>query len=163
MNTSLAASPEPSRTLQALRRIILGIFVLGLLGTVAELLLLKHWEEPWQLVPLILIGVSLLVLGWHATHGGAASVRVFQVIMFLFMISGVAGILLHYRGRVEFKLESNPSLAGLDLFWAAMKTATPPALAPAAMIQFGLLGLASTYRHPALTASKEAKTTHKED
>ena len=32
---------------------ILGILVLGLLGTVTELVLLEHYEQPTQFVPLV--------------------------------------------------------------------------------------------------------------
>src|SRR5215467_16323249 len=39
----------------ALRVWILGILLLGLLGTVTELVLLEHYEEPLQFVPLVLI------------------------------------------------------------------------------------------------------------
>jgi hypothetical protein len=51
-------------------------------------------------------------------------------------------------------MESNPSLAGWDLVWQAIGGKTPPLLAPGAMIQLGLVGLAYTYKHPALGRSK---------
>ena len=38
----------------------------------------------------------------------------------------------------------------MALFWKAMAAKTPPALAPGAMTQLGLLGLAYAFRHPAL-------------
>jgi len=138
-----------------MRGILLTIFLLGVLGTGAELLLLEHTEDLWQWVPLLLIALSLAALILHAAIRRAASVRIFQATMVLFLLSGVAGLLLHYKGNVEFKSETNPSLAGLELFWEAMKGKAPPALAPGVMIQIGLLGLAYTYRHPALRASTE--------
>jgi hypothetical protein len=80
--------------------------------------------------------------------------------MFLCLLSGVAGLYLHYDARVEFKLELNPSLAGWDLFWRTVKGPTmPPVLAPGAMIQIALLGLAYSYRHPLLTKTTTTKTT----
>jgi hypothetical protein len=69
--------------------------------------------------------------------------------MVLSLVSGVLGAWLHYRGNVEFELEMEPALRGLTLFWRAMRGATP-ALAPGTMIQLGLVGLAYTFRHPAL-------------
>jgi hypothetical protein len=75
--------------------------------------------------------------------------------MVLFILSGAVGLFLHYDGKVEFRLESNPSLAGWALFKEAMVGAVPPALAPAAMAHFGLLGLAYAWRHPALLARKK--------
>ena len=57
---------------------------------------------------------------------------------------GIVGLILHYRGNVEFELEMHPAASGLALFWESVRSATP-ALAPAAMIQLGLLGLVYAY------------------
>jgi hypothetical protein len=154
------ATPKKSRgqtaTLTAIRGILLVIFLLGALGAGAELLLLEHTEDRWQLVPLLLLSLSLVALIVHAAFRRSATVRIFQVTMILFVISGFVGVWLHYQAKVEFKLEMNPALAGVELLWEAIKgAAVPPVLAPGMMIQMGLLGLAWTYRHPALGASTE--------
>jgi hypothetical protein len=47
-------------------------------------------------------------------------------------------------------------MKGLELFWEAMKGATP-SLAPGVMAQLGLLGLACTYRHPLLRARRDTQ------
>ncbi len=143
-------------TLAAIRGILLAIFLLGAFGIGAELLLVGHTESLWQWVPLLLILISLVALACHAAIRRAATVRVFQATMILFLIGGGVGLLLHYQGKAEFKLETNPDLGGLELFWAAIiGAAVPPVLAPGVMIQMGLLGLAWTFRHPALLASTE--------
>ena len=64
-----STSPDTS-TLVAVRRILGLGMVVGFLGTGIELLLLGHTEDTWQLVPLILIGVGLVVLVWHAIAAG---------------------------------------------------------------------------------------------
>lgn len=115
---------------------------------------MEHTEGFWQLVPVCLIGVSVIVLGWHAMFGGATILRVLQGTMGLVVLSGVAGILLHYRGNVEFEVEMYPSLSGFELFLEAMKGATP-ALAPGTMTILGLLGLAYTYGYSLMTNSNE--------
>jgi hypothetical protein len=48
-----------------------------------------------------------------------------------------------------------PDLAGWKLFKDSMMGATP-ALAPGAMLQIGLVGLAWTFRHPAFKPQSEA-------
>ena len=48
---------------ELLRRWILGVLVLGLVGTVTELILLGHYEQPLQLVPVILIVMAVFVGG----------------------------------------------------------------------------------------------------
>jgi DNA uptake protein ComE-like DNA-binding protein len=127
-----------------LRRIVLWILLFGAVGTWFELLLLEHTEGFWQLVPLILIAVSLLTVAWHYMSRGMASMLALRATMALVGISGFVGVWLHYRGNVEFELEMYPGLSGFGLFWEAMKGATP-ALAPGTMTLLGLLGLAYTY------------------
>lgn len=128
---------------------VLFILVLGLAGTAAELVLLQHYEDWWQVAPLVLIGLALLVLVWHGVTSGAASVRGIQALMALFLFSGLIGIGLHYNANSEFELEMDPSLAGFRLFRESLSGATP-ALAPGTMVQLGLIGLVYTYRHPRL-------------
>jgi hypothetical protein len=129
-----------------------------MIGTAAELLLVGHVEDAPQWIPLALIATSLVILGWHAIQGGAAGVRALQLAMTLFVASGGAGIVLHCRAKIEFKREVDPSLNGARLYWEAMKSQSPPALAPGMMIQMGLLGLAYTYRHPALCESEKKES-----
>jgi hypothetical protein len=57
---------------------------------------------------------------------------------------------LHFEVNMEFQREMDPALAGMALFQKAILAKSPPALAPGAMIQLGLIGLAYTFRHPAL-------------
>ena len=52
-------------------------------------------------------------------------------------------------------MESQPTLAGMALFWEAIRAKTPPLLAPGAMVQLGLLGLVYTYKHPMLKDQHE--------
>ena len=87
--------------------------------------------------------------------------KTFQMLMVLYLLIGLLGVYLHYRGNVEFALERYPTLGGLQLIWKALRGATP-ALAPGALAQLGLLGLLYTYRHPALDRSG-AVDTNSED
>src|SRR5215468_3125679 len=61
--------------IELLRRWILVILVLGLLGTVTELVLLEHYEQPLQFVPLVLIVAAVGVLWWDFTRHDMASRR----------------------------------------------------------------------------------------
>jgi hypothetical protein len=69
--------------------------------------------------------------------------------MLLFVLSGGVGIWFHYQATTEFQLEMDPALRGWALFRKAIVAKAPPALAPGAMIQLGLIGLAYTFKHPA--------------
>jgi hypothetical protein len=72
-----------------------------LFGTSVKLLPLGHTDGFWQLVPLLLIMISLAVLGRHAAHQRSHCIRAFQGTMILFVASGVAGLWLHYQGLVK--------------------------------------------------------------
>ena len=135
-------------TATMLRGFLLLLFLLGILGTGAELLLLEHTEDVWQWTPLVMISLSLAVLIWRAAGRSRLSLRAFQATMFLFIGGGFVGLYQHYGANAEFELEMYPSRAGLELFRHALQGATP-ALAPGMLIQLGLLGLAYTWRHPA--------------
>ncbi len=133
-----------------LRKLLLGILALGLIGVLADLVVLQHFEDSWQLVPLVLIGLALAAIGWYLLGGGAVSLRLLQVTMALFVVAGALGMVLHYRGNLEFQLEIDASQHGWELFKKVIHAKAPPALAPGAMAQLGLLGLAYVFRHPAL-------------
>jgi hypothetical protein len=130
-----------------MRPLILAVLFVGLFGMGAELLLLQHTGSVWELIPLVLIGLALVILTWHAITEHPASVRAVQGIMGLFLVAGVAGIALHYQSSMEFKLETNPSLSWLGAVLGCHvceNTASPGA---SAMIQLGLLGLVYSYQH----------------
>ncbi|HEX9698450.1 MAG TPA: hypothetical protein VGD06_03230 [Acidobacteriota bacterium] len=132
-----------------LRRVLLAVFLLGALGTLAELILLEHYEDWWQLLPLVLLGASPIAVALLILRPGAASLRSFQMLMLLLVAAGGIGVYQHYSGNVEFELEMYPSRGGFELIWESLKGATP-ALAPGAVAQLGLLGLAYCFRHPLL-------------
>jgi hypothetical protein len=134
--SSRSAAPE----LLGVRRMLAILFLVGSIGTAAELLLLEHTEGVWQNVPLALIALGCVGLAVLGTRPQRIRLRVFQLILVLFIASGIAGSLLHYQGNVEFERELNPDIAGIELFWESMKGATP-ALAPGTMILLGVLGL----------------------
>lgn len=134
----------------AARRILLAILVLGVVGIMAELLLLNHIEHWEQWIPLGLGAATLLLSAAVVVTPTTGTIRLFQSLMVLLVISGAVGIYLHYGATTEFQLEMDPTLSGFALFKKAIVAKAPPALAPGAMTQLGLIGLAYTFRHPAL-------------
>ena len=79
---------------------------------------------------------------------GRGTIDLFRAIMALFILSGMIGAILHFQVNMEFQLEMDPDLQGVSLYQKAILAKTPPALAPGAMIQLGLIGLAYTFRTP---------------
>jgi len=139
----------------AARRILLAILVLGLAGIAIELLLLGHDEDLNQLIPLALAAAAMVMCIIVSAKPARLTVRLFQVVMLLLIVSGALGVYLHFRATSEFQLEMDPTLAGFALFKKAVVAKAPPALAPGAMMQLGLIGLAYTFRHPALKSGRK--------
>lgn len=137
-------------TVRTLRRLLLAILAIGIAGSAADLLLIEHYEDSWQLPPLALFAIALVVLAWAAVRTGWLAILALRVVMVLFIAAGAAGVLLHYNGNSEFQREIDPGLAGWPLFVKVVTAKSPPALAPGVMVQLGLIGLLYTYRHPAL-------------
>ena len=132
-----------------IRRFLLVIVVLGLAGTAVELVLLEHYEDSAQLVPLFFIALALVVIAGHLLVGGMGSLLLLRMTMAFLVLSGALGVVLHYLGSLEFQLEMDPTQSGWELFTKVMHAKSPPTLAPGVMAQLGLIGLLYTYRHPA--------------
>ena len=142
---------NPLATLTALRRLLVGILLFGLAGTATELLLIGHDEDAWQLLPLVMIAIAAIVaLGLAVADStsprGATWTRLLQTVMVLLILTGMLGMILHYRANMEFKLDMDPTLSGFALFSSVVRAKAPPALAPATLVLLGLLGLACVFR-----------------
>jgi hypothetical protein len=74
--------------------------------------------------------------------------------MLLMIISGAVGMYLHLQANMEFQLEMDATLTGWALLKKSVVAKSPPAMAPGAMMQLGLIGLAYTLKHPALATPK---------
>lgn len=136
-------------TLARIRWLLLGTLAFGIAGMTTELLLLGHVESAWQWIPVAVLGVSAVILAWHAVAPSRGTVRALQATMVLFIVTGGIGVGLHFDGNVEFELEMYPSMGGVELISKTLTGATP-VLAPGTMAMLGLVGLALVYRHPAI-------------
>ena len=125
-----------------LHRVLLGTFLGGVIGTCAELVLLEHFEDVKQWIPLALGAVGAVVCLWHWRRPGAASAGAFKLVLVAFVLSGALGLWFHYGGNVEFEKEMYPELAGRALVWQSLTGATPT-LAPGAMILLAAVGYAA--------------------
>lgn len=155
------AQPPPAgaQSIQAdritlLRGWILGILLLGLLGTVTELVLLEHYEQPLQLVPLVLIAAAVAATAWEFRRHDMASRRTMQIVMALFVLAGFAGFVAHFHGSAEYQLELNPDMGNWELLGKILRAKAPPLLAPGMMLQLGLLGLAYVFSDVRFRRSK---------
>lgn len=133
------------------------IFAFGIAGLATELLLLAHYEDLRQRIPL-----ALLVLGSVAAAGawpalaksrdtadssspkstgrlGSTAIGALRAICAAMVLAGGLGMYFHLSGNREFVLEVYPSATGSDVLWRSLRGAFP-ALAPGALMQLGLVG-----------------------
>ncbi|MEQ9300488.1 MAG: hypothetical protein RIF33_18080 [Cyclobacteriaceae bacterium] len=118
--------------------------MLLLLGTSSELLLLGHFEDNWQLVPVIVLGIAIPTLAAIHWLGLTQLILPFRGIMLASILSGVLGVWFHLEANYEFETEMYPTLGGWKLL-SEMMTGAIPALAPGSMVVVGLIGLLYTY------------------
>jgi hypothetical protein len=130
---------------------LLAVAGLGVLGTLTELLLLAHYEDTFQLIPIFLLVVCLVIMAWHASRPSTTTVRLLQGTMMLLLAAGTAGVAFHFNGAAAFQLEIDPSLTRSALFAKVIRVHAPPLLAPASLVQLAFVGLIHTYQHPRLT------------
>lgn len=144
----VAGRREPA-VLRRIRAALAATLTLGIAATIVELLLLGHTKGFWERSPLWLLGVGLVVAVAHLAVRRPWTIRVLRVVLAAFVVSGLLGIWLHYRGNVEFELEMYPSREGWELFREALTGATPT-LAAGAMVVLGVVGFIYTIGHPLL-------------
>ena len=131
--------------LVAIRRVILGVLILGMTGVLAELLLQGHYEDFAQWIPLVIVGAGLTAIGFQLAHPREWTVKMVALLMALLVLTGFAGVYLHYRGSSEFQLEMDPSIRGARLIWQVLRSKSPPTLAPGVLVSMGILGLGYAY------------------
>jgi hypothetical protein len=152
-------SPAPHvepEVLRTIRAVLLWTLIFGCAGTLVELLLIGHDESAPQFVPLVLLSVGIVMGLIVVFTPSVIALRGVQGLMVAFLLSGLVGVGLHYRGNQEFELERQPTASGFPLFSKVVTGATP-LLAPGSMSLLGVVGLALTHRHPLLRSTAETQ------
>lgn len=129
-----------------MRALLFVVLMLGMAGTLGELLLTSHTEDAWQKIPIGLLVLSLGIVPIAAFRPARLPVTAMRALMVLCMAAGALGTWFHYQSNAEFAAELTPGLSGFALFADAITRPTPPPLAPGTMIMLGLIGLICCYR-----------------
>lgn len=137
------------------RRLTLYLLLLGVAGLTLELILLEHYEDPWQWTPIALLVAGGVVGAAVAIRPSAPLLRTLRAVMAAYVLAAGLGMFFHLKANVEFERELRPSIGGPELIVETLKGAMP-ALAPGALAQLGLLGLLATYKHPKLNPRTSA-------
>jgi hypothetical protein len=131
--------------LSIISTVILVVLTLGMVGLLAELLLIAHYEDATQWIPLVVLAAGLVALAIDLALARGWTQLLVQLTMVLVVASGALGIYFHFHGSREFQLEMDPQMRGTTLVWHVMRAKSPPTLAPGSMVQLGILGLGYAY------------------
>ncbi len=110
-----------------------------LIGTLMELVLLGHFEDAWQMVPLVILASAILCFTGLYFTLHRLLLQAYKLIMTAAMFSGVLGVWFHLEANYEFETEMYPKLGGFELL-SEMLSGAIPALAPGSMVAVGLVG-----------------------
>lgn len=133
---------DPGRTARYLGLVLL----LGAVGVGGELVLIEHDEDWRELVPIVVCGLAAVVVGWHLLAPTGASRLGVRVAMAALVVSGVAGLWLHFESNFAFEEELNPELGFWGLVLATMRSHSPPSLGPGVLALLGAIGWIATLR-----------------
>ncbi len=121
------------------KRFSIVIYVLTSLGLMTELLLESHYEEFWQVLPLVVISLGLMILLAYQYWTISILKISNKIMVILLILTGCVGVFFHLKNNWGFELEIYPHLKGWELFRKTL-TGAIPVLAPGALVILGLLG-----------------------
>ena len=144
-------------TATLLRRGVLALAVLGILGTTIELVFLHHWTKPTQLIvwpAVVALSAAMVVLVVRPGRRALLAARVLALSVVL--VSGVGIWLPRHReprrgaARPRLRPPVGP-MSTLDQWTAAIigDVGPAPTLAPGALAEISFALLLATIRHPA--------------
>lgn len=161
MTAMLRNATRSTDTATLMRRGMLAIGGLGVAGTTAELIFLRHWQSPLQLIAwpaMAALGVVLLLIARRPVR---RSIRWAQGLGLSVLLLAGIGVLVHlFQNLASGPLDRDyatiwDTLSPIEQLWTAATGGVGPAptLAPAAIAWTALILLLATLRHPALEAT----------
>ena len=129
------------------RNFLLGVTVFILLGTLVELVLVEHTEDPLQWIPFILSGVGILSISVFHFKPSLWSLYILRVTMVILAAGSIYGVYAHFIENFEFSAEIHPAYTFTENLTAAIMGASPM-MAPGILFLAALLSAAGTYEHP---------------
>jgi hypothetical protein len=145
---------------EILRRGVIGLVGLGILGTAIELLFLRHWGSAGQTIVWPALALLTAAAGSLAVRPAPRSIRAARVVVLGVAVVALVGIGFH----VSENLTAGPldrdfadiwaSMSPLEQWWQAVTGGVGPAptMAPGVLLQLALGLLLATVHHPAAIA-----------
>jgi uncharacterized membrane protein YeaQ/YmgE (transglycosylase-associated protein family) len=139
-----------------LRTGLLGIAALGVVGTLLELALARHWSGPLQVLPWIVVAILGVAVVLVAFRASPRVVRLARTVAIIAFPVGLFGVYEH----VEANHSAGPldavygarwdSMSGVSQWWHALveSVGPSPSFAPGAMALIALCLLVASIGHP---------------
>ena len=122
-----------------LKQVLVLALLFMMIGTLLELYLLDHYEDTWQLIPVLCIGVALVNLCVLFYRRSQAAIHLFKLVLLLTSFSGVYGVVLHLQANYEFEQDMKPTAGFWQLFSESISGALPT-LAPMSLLVLACIG-----------------------
>ena len=140
-----------------IRRSLLALVLIGLLGLGAELIAVGHWYAPGQLIPFIAIGGTVIVSVLYLTFERPWTTMFLRVVAVLLVLTGLLGAVQHGKAESALRAAGRADESGAataanakPMFGLAPASPNPlngpaPLSAPLAMSGLGILLFLSLY------------------
>ncbi|NQV72850.1 hypothetical protein HQ496_06990 [bacterium] len=113
----------------------------------AELALTGHTEGFFQLIPFVVSGLSLLMIGVWWFRKSSWSLWLTRVVMLVSCAASFLGVIKHFQHNLEFELEIRPGAVWTNVFMETISGASP-LLAPGILFLAGVMVLAALHKWP---------------
>ena len=139
----------PRATLSRLRAFLHALAAGLFLGTIGELLSVKHYGEPVRLIPfaLCLLGLIVLAVAWF--RPGRRVLLASTGLLTVIAASSLLGVYFHVEGNLELVHEVHRHPTTRQLVEAAL-TGRNPLLAPGTLAVAAVIALAALYARTGL-------------
>ena len=122
-----------------LKHVLVLALLFMMIGTLLELYLLEHYEDTWQLIPVLCIGVALVNLCVLFYRRSQVAIHLFKLVLVLTTFSGVYGVYLHLQSNFEFEQDMKPTATNFELITESLSGALPT-LAPMSLVVLACIG-----------------------
>lgn len=142
----MSNTADPISTAQALRRGVLGLAALGVIGAVIELATLRHWDSAVQLIPWVALAVLGVLVVALAVRPSALVIRGARSGGAVALVASLFGMWEHVSSNMEAGVldrvwgASWDNLSWFSRVWHSMNgdVGPSPLLAPGVIAQIGL-------------------------
>ena len=121
------------------KQVIVLALLFMMMGTLLELYLLEHYEDTFQLIPVLCIAFSLTNLIILLFKKSKKIINLFKLMLVLTSLSGVYGVFLHLQSNFEFEQDMKPTATNWELFSESLSGALPT-LAPMSLVVLACIG-----------------------